>query len=1649
MKVEVGAKWLALAFQWITFFSFGQYANSWVNFTQAYYKVSVAKDGIYRLTYADLLSANFPVNSVDPRLIKLYHRGTEQAIFIQGEEDAVFNPSDFIEFYGRKNDGTLDKNLYKPITAQPHSFYNLYSDTTAYFLTYSLIPPGGKRMTTFSEVNVTSIPKEVFHNEQRLLVLSASYSAGLVQSGGLNQTHFDQGEGWFGSPLQQNQSVDYVVDLVNNTVPTEGTPQIEIQLVGRDDIPHNAEILVGPNAGGLRSLSTIDFFGFETHLVSSSLNWSDVGSDGRVTIRVRAGAAGTNRFQLSLAYIKVGFPQNFNANGLSEKMFRLAANPSGKSYIEIDNPAANSRLWDVSDANNVSIVGVRTVGSSLTAVVSGTSSPRNLLAANSVSTPLIKSVSFRPINPATANFLIVSNRALMKPALGYSNVVQSYAAYRASPAGGRYDTLTILVDQLYDQFNYGETSSLAIYEFMKYMVGNGNPKYLFLIGKGRDLSSYSIYQRKTLPTNEFKDLVPSAGLPASDMAFTAGLGGTTFEPRVATGRLPASTPAQVAAYLNKIIEMESAPIISEWKKNGLHLSGGIQAFELPVFRSYVDGFKEIANGNYWGGSIATIGKRESNPVQLINVSDQVNKGTNLITFFGHSSPGNIDIDIGFVTDPVLGYNNPGKYPVFLINGCNAGAFFLNGTIFGEDWIMAANKGARNFIAHSSFGFSNSLRAYSDLFYKVGFADTTFIQKGIGEVQQEVAKRYLSIFGSTMSDVTQVQQMLLLGDPSVKLFGTAKPDYQIENSSLSLVSLNGLPVTALSSSFGVRITRKNLGATGTDSIPVRVIRTFSDNTSKTYDSVFSNVLNADTIVFRLKREVAGAGLNQFTVVIDPFNTIKEISKANNTATFSALIPSNGTKNLFPSAYSIVNKQNVNLVFQSTDLISALRDFQVQIDTIDTFNSPYLKSQIVSGKVLAKYSVALLAKDSAVYYWRTRLDKPSASESVEWNTSSFAFIKNGVEGWGQLKFPQFGENEVSGLLKDFQVKKFNYLETTLPFSVTTFGSANPTPVTNVSVKINNVEYNVASQGQPCRNNTINLIAFNKSTVVPYAGIPFSFQDPRTCGREPQLINSFLVSELETGVGNDLFTYVDAIQQSDSVLIFSIGNPGYQLWSSNVKSKLGNFGISSAQIDLLQNGEPIIILGKKGASPGSARVFRTNSIPAIEQSLSVSKTMTGRFSSGSVKSTVIGPAKNWIRMVHQVTQFTGSDQFSFSVYGRPLVGNETLLLQNVTGNLDLSFISAETYPLLRIELNMSDEIDLTAVQLRKWIVEYEPMAEGILVYKGPVIPQSVQEGQSFSSQYGFVNISEKTFPSQLTVRADVLNKTKGTTSNTTFLIDPPNPGDTIAFSIAVDSYNKVGLNDVSVFVNPKLLPEQYYDNNVLTLPDHLNVKRDNTPPALNVTFDGRTLRNNDYVSSSPKIVIELKDENPLLLKTDPLGLSVFLKIGCNDATCPFTLIDLNRSGVTWSPATNTAPFTVVFQPEKLDQGVYTLRVEGADVSGNKSGEQPYEIDFQVSDMTVLVLKSVYPNPSTRHFTFGFELQGNVLPDDFQLRIFSSDGRVISDFDRTNIQFFNIGTNEIRWAGTDSLGNSLPNGVYVYRLTVAANGKVASTQGRLVLSR
>ncbi|MFN9328842.1 MAG: CARDB domain-containing protein, partial [Cyclobacteriaceae bacterium] len=939
---------------------------------------------------------------------------------------------------------------------------------------------------------------------------------------------------------------------------------------------------------------------------------------------------------------------------------------------------------------------------------------------------------------------------------------------------------------------------------------------------------------------------------------------------------------------------------------------------------------------------------------------------------------------------------------------------------------------------SAFGFVAALQQYSNFFYTTGFANQDFLTRGIGDVQREVSRQFLAQSSQSIQAVTQVQQMVLLGDPAVKLFGTALPDFAISNTGVGLVSLDGNPVTALSHTFGVRFIVRNRGAATSGKLPVRLTRQLPNNSTVVYDSLFAGVSFRDTLVFVLPREEQGSGNNRFTVVLDPAQQFTELEENNNTAVFEALIPLSSTRNLLPAPYGIANQPLVEFVFQNANTTAGSRVYRWEMDTVATFDSPYKKQLIIQGSPLVTQTFGVQTADSVVYYWRTRFDQPLPTESADWAVSSFTFISNGAPGWAQLEFEQLGENSTVGLVQDPAIKGLRFAESTASVFVRTFGSDFPSPPTDVSFKINGSEYNLATQGQPCRNNTINLVAFNKSALVPYAPVPLNFQDPRTCGREPQVINSYLSSEREAG-SDDLSQAITNTALSDSVILFSIGDAAYSTWTTGLKLKLQEIGVAAGQLSSLVDGEPVVILGRKGAPAGTARLFRA-AAPATAGEVLVSEELTGRVTTGAMTSVLVGPAAAWQEFIPFVEDREAFDQVNFSISGVSLTGSESPLLNGVTGRRNLSVFQAADYPYVRVTYLATDEVNLTPAQLR-WMVTYTPVPEGVLLpgRNATASPRVVAEGQTVAVDYRFVNVSSYAFPDSLTVNAGLRNPLAGADPVKTFRIKPPAPRDTSSFSVSWSTLGQAGENDVWAWVNNRVLPELAYDNNILDRQRYLRVERDKLPPVLDVTFDGRYLRNGDLVSASPTVLMTLIDENPFLLKQDTIGFQMWLSSPCSTGVC-VRQIYFSQPGVSWQSASTSTPFHVSLQPV-LMPGAYTLRVVARDASGNTSGTEPYEITFWVEEGTAFELKSVSPNPSATDVLFEFLLKGQDVPDEFSLEIFAPDGRKVHNFGDAEVANFFIGTNRLVWQTA-----GLPAGVYLFRLSFRVGGNPTVTTGRVV---
>ena len=1610
----------------------GQIGNEWIQYHQPYFRIPVAGDGLFKVSHSSLQLAGFPVTA-DPRKFQLFHRGVEQSIIVQGEADGVFNTDDFVEFYGRKNDGTLDSTLYEDPSHQPHRFYNLFTDTTSYFLTIG--SSEGKRIPVHSGPS-GGLTEDASVLGERLLILRDNYSSG-QDYGSIQKSTFDAGEGWMGTQVLQGQERTYSLEGITSVSTSSGKPVLSMALTGRGSMFHDVEIYAGS-----RLLSTISFSGYETYTLTESIEWSDIDASGRLSVRIRVtGSNGTDR--VSVGYLRLLFPRIASLPE-AENVFYLHPNANDISLIRIQDAPAGVRIFDVTDPSSV-IQLQGQVTSALDVVVPNSAEQRKILATTLVtSVSGIKRVLFRQINPAAHNYVVITHAALRKPAGGYLDPVKAFAEYRSLPEGGGFDTLVVNIDQLYDQFNYGEQSPRAIFQFMKFFASVKLPQYLFLVGKGLDVN-YG-YRRNPAAFTLYKDLVPTAGYPASDMAFSAGLGGSDHVPAVATGRLSANNPADVAAYFNKVKERDALPFDDLNRKKILHLSGGIEEGEPAQFSEILRGFETVAEDHYLGAKVQAIVKR-STEVKLINIAEEVNAGLGLITFFGHSAPNTFDFDIGLVTDPVMGYKNKGKYPFLLMNGCDAGSFFLNATIPGENWVTTPDKGAVGFIAHSSYGLVNGLQRYSATFYEVAFGDSVFIKKGAGMVQQEVARRYLEAYGTSALAISQIQQMVLQGDPAMKIFGAERPDYSVEAEGIYVSAFSEDPLTALTDSFRINIPLRNTGIARDVNIRINIAREFNGGQLIQYDTIVPAVLNADTVSILIRNsDNNGYGISTFTIHVDADDLVEELNESNNTATFEYFIPLNSTRNLYPYNYGIVDSRELSLSFQYTDLLADSREFLLEIDTTNTFDSGFKKQFTVSAKVLARHALTLPDQDSLVYYWRTRIADPEESESQMWAESSFTYIEGGPEGWAQMHFPQFQNNASIGLVSDPLLRRVHFEETVSDVTVRTFSTSAGKPQDSVSFKVNGVELNLMNEGGACRNNTINLIAFDRKSTQPYAGMYFKWYEAGRrllCGREPYVINSFTPQELITG-NDDISEYVDNIAEGDSVVLFNIGNAGFEDWPDAAITKLGLLGISTNQLADLRNGDAVVIFGRKGSSPGTATIHHAVS-PAM--SVEVERKITGRFTSGTMESGLIGPAQSWQRFIYRVTEIESQDVFGFTILGIRQDGQADTLQTDSPSGIDLSFIDAAEYPYLKVIFEAGDNINLTSVQLPRWMVLYEPVAEGLIIYRGPRAPEAFLEGETFSRDFGFVNITNKTFPDSLAVRYDLLAQGQSMATPSVLRIAPPSPNDTTWFTLSFSTMGKGGLNDIEAYVNPRIIPERTYDNNLIRIPEHADVLVDETDPVIEVTIDGRSPENDEYVSASPAIVIRLWDENPFLLKQDTLGIRIFLAYPCEGEECEFQPIWFSREDVRWEPANETSDFLVNFTPV-LESGEYILKVEAADASGNSSGAEPYEIRFRVEDHESIVVNAAYPNPFFMETNIDVIIAGEQSSySSYNFYITTVNGKVVTEFASTD--GLHIGRNTLRWDGSGSDGRSLPNGLYFYRLLVSGAAEDKEYVGKVILLR
>lgn len=1661
------------------------YNNEWIDYSKTYYKFKIRNTGYYRITQATLNSAG--LGNTPAEHFQLWRNGREVPLYTSVQTGPL-TPTGFIEFWGEQNDGKPDSLLYRNTDYQLNRKYSLETDTVAFFLT---VNPGGnnRRFVPTANVLPATIPAEPFFVYTAGTYFKEKINPGYAAVVGeyVHSSAYDAGEGYTSTDITSGntRSIPYN-NLYPYTGPNAPLPFLKVNATGNALNIRTFDIKAN---GNLLQTVTMDYFDYGRTSVPVPQAIINTGSV-NVEITNRCFVSTTDR--MSIAQTELVYARLFNFGGTDRFEFTLPANPNG-NYLEITNFSHGNVppvLYDftnnkryVADISNPTIVKV---------LLEPSATDRNLLlisAASTIPQPVAGLETRNFINYAAAdkqgNFLIISHPALMNGPNG-TNPVDDYKAYRSSAAGGSHTAKVYLIDELVDQFAFGiKKNPLGIRNFVRWARNTfSSPvKNVLLIGKGVSYPQYRTYE-------SYSDIdglayVPTFGWPASDNLLTTD-GSADEIPKVPIGRISAIYPSEVTIYLNKLKEYELAqatmsPFIRDraWQKNVVHVIGASDAVLGTILADDMERYRKTIYDTFYGGNVHTFSKASAAPVEQASSQRLANlfqEGIGLLSYFGHSSSSTLEFNL----DNPNQYNNPGKYPVMIIMGCNAGNFYNYNTLrytaketLSEKYVLADQRGSIAFIASSHFGIVHYLDIYNSRAYTA--MGVTKYGNTLGEVMIEAIKEVFNL--TTQNDFYarfHNEQNILHGDPAIKLDGsTNKPDYVIEE---QLIKVSPSFISVAENNFKVNAQMINLGKAINRPIVVEVKRTFPDLTTQVIRrDTIPGIRYIDSLSYTLDIvPTRDKGLNRISICVDADNVVDELYETNNCVTKDVFIYEDEARPVFPYTYGIVNKQDVKLVASTANPFSGMKQYMMEMDTTEAFNSSFKITRTINstGGVL-EFSPGIPLTDSTVYYWRVA-PVPANGQPV-WNKSTFVYLNpNGPNtsdpGFNQSHFFQQTKSTYERVKLDTASRSYKYGKVlqNLFIKQGTWITSGAIHEAQLSVAINgSVDIRGVCWYSSLIINVFDPVSFRvwrNTTLIPAGVNPlypmglglyeslanqcradeeryfhFEYRYTDTSGRRK--IMNFLNNVIPNGHYvvirntslNPIYGFPEAFvdKWKDDTTIYGSGNSLYHL--------LRNQGFNN--LDSFYRTRPFAIVYKKNDpsfNPGLLMGDGMYDNPTLSIDLPTIDTV------GWITSPVFGPAKAWKQLKWRGSAEPSGDKATVDVIGIKNDGTETVLFHNIGTNqqdFDVSSINAQTFPNVRLKLRTADSVNFTPYQLRYWRITYDPVPEGAIAANiFSKFKDTLEVGEPLDYRVAFKNVSEVPFDS-LKVKFIITDK-----NNVPHIIPIPKRrpllvNDTLQLGGLVNTGTLPGVNTMYLEANPDAdQPEQYHFNNYAFR--NVYIKPDSLNPLLDVTFDGQHILNRDIVSSKPDIVVRLQDEAKWLVLDDTslVNLQVRYPNGTlrrfyfNNDTLRFT-----AAGQAPNPS-NTA--TINFKPYFTQDGEYELIVTGKDKSTNISGSRnniQYRVVFEVINKPMISNMLNYPNPFTSSTAFVFTITGSEVPQNIKIEIMTITGKIVREITKAELGPLRIGRNitEFKWDGTDQFGQKLGNGIYLYRVITNLNGK------------
>ena len=534
-----------------------------------WYRISVAREGVYKLDFSTFQSMGIDLNALNPNQIRVfgnlsgalpeknvtsrYDDLAELALYVGGSEDGVFDEDDFVLFYGQEPTcWRLNNDKYVRDR-------NYYSDTTYYFLCVDSGIDGLRveEQESLPVEDATTVITE-FPDFQ-------CYEKELMSP-------FNIGRNWFGE-MMNAQDPELKVDFVFPNMASDKVLSFNAMVMGRSksgpmhyNLRVNDNILVnnaviakaGENYYGILASSSGQFFlDSDTARFSLSMNPDET------------------KASLYLDYIEIYAWRQLKCTG-SRFPFRLKPSQMGleKSAIWIQNVSDRQWIWDVSNPIvPVKQLGRMTAGNFVFAI-NGRTEKRYFVFDPSQALPIEAwaPVANQDLHAITdAEMLIITHERLLQKA-------QELADFHAEKDG----MLCVVADvkQIYNEFGTGTPDPTAVRDFIRmvYRRSAGHLKYVTLFGRasfdyrnlyGYDLNLVPCYEVWDKPNWEISFCTDDYFALMDD----AEGEGCTGHVDLGVGRIPVATPDEADIALRKIKHYyDLSTTFGEWKTNHLFVS---------------------------------------------------------------------------------------------------------------------------------------------------------------------------------------------------------------------------------------------------------------------------------------------------------------------------------------------------------------------------------------------------------------------------------------------------------------------------------------------------------------------------------------------------------------------------------------------------------------------------------------------------------------------------------------------------------------------------------------------------------------------------------------------------------------------------------------------------------------------------------------------------------------------------------------------------------------------------------------------------------------------------------------------------------------------------------------------------------------------